>query len=311
MRAVRNTERGVVVVDVDPAAPGPDEVLVTVGAGSLCGSDLHLLGWGPGPFTLGHEVAGVLPDGTAVAIDPNRSCGACPACAAGRPQLCGANTILGVSADGGLADAVVCDRRALVPLPPGLTPADACLVEPLAVSVHGLALSGVGAGANVAVVGGGSIGLTAVVAAVDLGCTVTLEARHPHQVDAGERVGALGPPVAAPDLVVEAAGTQSALDRALDLVAPGGQVLVLATHWAPVTLPPFVAGTKEVVCRWSSMTGHHHGVRDLDRAAALLAADPEIAATLVTHRFPLDDAAEAFRVAADRQAGSIKVVIEP
>ena len=311
MRAVRNTEHGVAVVEVDPAEPGPDEVLVRVGAGSLCGSDLHLLGWGPGPFTLGHEVAGVLPDGTAVAVDPNRSCGTCPACAAGRPQLCRANTILGVSADGGLADAVVCDRRSLVPLPVGLAPRDACLVEPLAVSVHGLGLAGAEAGTTVAVVGGGSIGLTAVAAAVDLGCTVALEARHAHQAVAGEQLGSVGPPVGEFDLVVEAAGTQSALDRAFDLVVPGGQVLMLSTAWDPVRLPPFVAGTKEVTCRWSSMTGHHHGVRDLDRAAALLAAEPRIVATLVTHRFPLADATEAFRVAADRRAGSIKVVIEP
>ena len=147
--------------------------------------------------------------------------------------------------------------------------------------------------------------------AARLGCTVALEARHPHQVVAGERLGATGPASGTYDLVVEAAGTQGALDRAFELVAPGGQVLMLSTAWDPVTLPGFAAGMKEVTCRWSSMTGHHHGVRDLDHSAALLARRPEIADALVTHRFPLADAAEAFRVAADRAAGSIKVVIEP
>jgi hypothetical protein len=311
MRAVRNTPDGIAVVEVDPIDPGPDEVGVTVAAGSLCGSDLHLLTWGPSPFTVGHEVAGTLPDGTTVAVDPNRACGTCLHCTGGRPQLCTDNRILGVSVDGGLAETVVCDRRSVVPLPAGLAPGDACLVEPLAVSIHGLALADATAGMRVAVVGGGSIGLTAVAAAVDLGCTVSLEARHPHQAAAGERLGATGVAGGAFDLVVAAAGTQSSVDRSFDLVAPGGQVVMLSTAWDPITLPGLAAGMKEVTCRWSSMTGHHHGERDLDRSAELLARRPEIAATLITHRFPLADAAEAFRVAADRGAGSIKVVVEP
>ncbi len=61
----------------------------------------------------------------------------------------------------------------------------------------------------------------------------------------------------------------------------------------------------------SSMYGRHAGGRDVDGASALLAMHPEISTTLVTHRFPLDAAPEAFRTAADRKAGSIKVVLEP
>jgi threonine dehydrogenase-like Zn-dependent dehydrogenase len=53
------------------------------------------------------------------------------------------------------------------------------------------------------------------------------------------------------------------------------------------------------------------GVREVEQAAALLAADPEIAKTLITHRFPLEDAAEAVRVAGDRAAGAIKVALHP
>jgi threonine dehydrogenase-like Zn-dependent dehydrogenase len=51
--------------------------------------------------------------------------------------------------------------------------------------------------------------------------------------------------------------------------------------------------------------------RDVDVAAALLAARPELPEAVVTHRFPLDAAAEAFAVAADRGSGAIKVLLEP
>jgi threonine dehydrogenase-like Zn-dependent dehydrogenase len=68
---------------------------------------------------------------------------------------------------------------------------------------------------------------------------------------------------------------------------------------------------KELAFQWSYTYSPHDGGHDLDDAAALLASNPEIAATLITHRFPLEDAPEAFRVAGDRAAGAIKVVIEP
>ena len=61
----------------------------------------------------------------------------------------------------------------------------------------------------------------------------------------------------------------------------------------------------------STTHGRHAGGRSIDAAAALLAGMPEVARAVITHRFPLDDAAEAFRVAADRAAGAIQVVLEP
>src|SRR6185295_12999888 len=98
---------------------------------------------------------------------------------------------------------------------------------------------------------------------------------------------------------------------AAELCRPGGVVLFLSTHWVPVAIPGIPALMKELGFRWAITYGSSDGRRDLDDAAAILGADPTIADVLITHRFPLDDAAEAFRVAADRAAGAIKVVLEP
>jgi threonine dehydrogenase-like Zn-dependent dehydrogenase len=87
-------------------------------------------------------------------------------------------------------------------------------------------------------------------------------------------------------------------------------VLLLGSWWSPVKLGPELA-LKEITLFPSSMYGHHHGAREFSEAIDVLAARPDLAATLITHRFSLDDAAEAFRVAGDRAAGAIKVVIHP
>ncbi len=312
MRAVRVTTDGVQVDAVpDPTGAG---LRLQVATSGICGSDLHLAELGMLAATPGHEFAGILDDGRRVAVDPSAPCGACDQCRAGAAHRCrtGPQRALGVAADGGMADTVLVDEAMLVALPDALSLGDACLIEPLGVAVHGLRIGPVGPDARVAVVGGGTIGLAAVAAAVGLGCTqVGLVARHPHQQAAGERLGASSHLEDEYDVVVEAAGTESALAEAAARACPGGTVVCVSTQWRPVTFPGLPALMKELSFRWSYTYGSHAGRRDLDDAAALLARDPEIAATLVTHRFPLDDAREAFRVAADRGAGAIKVVLEP
>jgi threonine dehydrogenase-like Zn-dependent dehydrogenase len=310
VRAVRNTERGIETVEV-PAPEGPGSRVRVAGAG-ICGSDLHLVSFGPMPITLGHEIGGVTDDGTPVAIWPLLPCGSCDRCLAGEVQQCRTVTprIYGIGRDGGMADEIVVDPSCLVPLPPGLSAADAALVEPLACGLHGIRRAAVQGGQRVAVVGAGPIGLSAVAAARAAGADVDLAARHDHQRLAGERLGAGVSPKGEYDTVVDAAGTTSAIATALQLLRPGGTLLLLATYWDAVTFPPLFT-MKEPVLVGSQTHGTDASGRVIDDAAALLGTTPELVDILVTHRFPLDDAAEAFRVAADRRAGAIKVVLEP
>jgi threonine dehydrogenase-like Zn-dependent dehydrogenase len=312
MRAVRASGKQVEVVE--RPAPSGDGVRVRVRAAGICGSDLHMVAGGfLGDVVLGHEVAGVTDDGTPVAIEPLSPCGACAPCARGDYNLCerGPRIIHGVGCDGGMADELRVPARALVPLPAGVALGDASLVEPLAVVLHGLRRAGLCGGERVAVVGGGAIGLCAVAAARAAGAEVVLEARHDAQRAAGERLGAAAKASGAADLVVDAAGTESSFARAAELARPGGRISLVGSYWTPVAFPGFALCLKEVDVLPASLYSRSGAMRDIDAAAALLAATPELPRAVITHRFPLDAAPEAFATAADRRSGAIKVVLEP
>jgi 2-desacetyl-2-hydroxyethyl bacteriochlorophyllide A dehydrogenase len=312
MRAVRCSEGVASIVQV-PDVRG-EGVVVRVASAGICGSDIHLEPWNL-PATLGHEFAGFLPDGTAVAVEPMAPCGVCPECRAGAYNLCarGSSMMIGVGRDGGMADECLVPPSAIVPLPGGVAAGDACLVEPLAVAVHAVRRGQLQAGERAAVVGGGTIGQTALAAAQAVGATVDIEARHDHQRDVAHQLGAgeVGEAASRYDVVLESAGTASALERSLALCRPGGRVVLLGTYWEAVTMPGLQMSMAEITLVPASMYGRAGAVRDVDVAAELLAARPELARLLITHRFPLDGVREAFATARDRSSGAIKVVLEP
>jgi threonine dehydrogenase-like Zn-dependent dehydrogenase len=297
---------------VETPAPTGEGVRVRIGSAGICGSDLHLLAWSL-PVVMGHEMAGVLDDGTPVAVEPIAPCGTCGPCLAGETQRCvtGPAMVQGVGRDGGMADEVVVPASALSRLAAGVSVRDACLVEPIAVAVHGIRRGGVVASDRVAVIGGGSIGQCALVAAQAVGARVDLAARHDRQRAVGERLGA-GTVEGDYDVVVEAAGTASAIADAVERCRPGGRIVLLGSYWdGDVPIPGQTIAMKEITLVPASMYGRVGPSRDFDVAATIFAARPEVADAIITHRFPLDAAAEAFEVAADRAAGAIKVVLEP
>ena len=311
MKAVRSVEGGVAVVELDEP-PGSGELL-EMKATSICGSDLSYIRFGSRAI-LGHELAGVREDGSAVVVEAIYGCMECAQCARGAYNLCPTHgqRALGISADGGMAEHFRAPAARLVPLPPSLDIGDASIVEPAAVSWHALRLARTGPGTRVAVVGAGALGLLASAGARRLGAAdVALQARHPSQKEAGERLGARIDPDGLYDVVVEAAGTQESLARCGELVAPGGTIVVLGVHFGPVQLDWMPLFHKEARVIPSLGYCAHDGGREMEDAAAMLADDPDIARTLITHRFPIEDAAEAFRVASDRASGAVRVVIEP
>lgn len=311
MKAVRSGNGAVSVVDLDEP-PGIGEVL-DMRATSICASDLSYVRFGS-TNVLGHELAGRRQDGTPVVVEAIYGCLECDQCRRGTYNLCPTHSqrALGIFADGGMAEQFRAPPERLIDVPPGLDLRDACLVEPASVSWHALRLAETRPGTRVAIVGAGALGLLAVAGARRMGADVDLEARHPHQREAGERLGAtVGGAGPTYDIVVEAAGSLESLARCGELVAPGGTIVVLGVHFGPVQLDWMPLFNKEARVIPSLGYCAHDGVKEMDEAAALLAEDPEIALTLVTHRFPLEEAEEAFRVASDRSSGAIRVVLEP
>ena len=311
MKAVRSVDGGVAVVQVDEP-PGTGEIL-EMRATSVCGSDLSYIRFGSRNI-LGHELAGVRSDGTAVVVEAIYGCLACDQCERGAYNLCPTHgeRALGIGADGGMVEHFRVPPERMVPLPAGIDVRDGSIVEPASVSWHAVRLAGTGPGSRVAVVGAGALGLLAVAGARHQGGEeIALDARHPHQKEAGERLGAQIGPEGLYDVVVEAAGTAASLARCGELVAPGGTIVVLGVHFGPVQLDWMPLFHREARIIPSLGYCAHSGGREMEDAAAMLAADPDIVRTLITHRFPIEDAAEAFRVAADRTGGAIRVVIEP
>lgn len=311
--------------------PGPDEVVVAVNACGICGSDLHYYSGNDSPpaVCLGHEICGRLetahprlPVGHPVVIEPLVACGTCDRCRANEPNLCPRLRVLGSLAPGGLAEALAVPISSVYPLPDGLDLDAAMLAEPMAVAVHGARVAGLVLGEEVLVLGGGAIGLLVGYVAVRAGAHVTVSARHAHQRAAASMLGvqsvipdeddavraAVRP--RRPDLVLETVGgTSATLELALRVVRPGGRIISLGKFNRPITLDPLRFLMKEVRLV-SSMTYSRSGPRpDFETALALLAAERDLLAALVTHRVPLADVARAFAVAADKTTGAIKVAV--
>lgn len=318
MKAVRCIDGRMQLCDVPVPVPGDGQVLVSVASAGICSSDLHMarLGLFDAGITVGHEIAGRLADGTPVVVEPVTPCGVtCDYCDAGDYNLCPTSVrqVLGVGADGGMAEYVVADSAGIVPLAGlGDGVGDACLVEPVAVCVHGLRLAAVGGGQRILVIGGGALGLCAAAAARHAGAEVAVQARHDAQRAAADRIGALAPGGGHYDVVVDAAGSAEALQLAARRARRGGTLLLLANYWGTdIVLPGGSVMFKELRILTGIMYGRGPAGRDIETAVAVMEANPEVARALITHRYPLDAVDEAFDAAARRAEGTIKVVLDP
>jgi L-iditol 2-dehydrogenase len=304
-----------------PAA-GPGQSLVRVTAVGLCGSDLHWwdeAGIGDArldrPLVLGHENAGVIADGPRrgerVAIDPARPDGTCPTCRRGYRNLCPQVRFAGHGdTDGGLREFMAWPTALLHPLPGPLSDADGALLEPLGVAAHAVDLGHLRLGGSAAVLGCGPIGLMIVQLLLAAGVSRVIAADPlPHRAAAAAGFGAEpieGSPAGADvDTAFEVAGTDAAVDAAIDAVRPGGRVVLVGIPDRDRTsFRASAARRKGLTIAMSRRMDEAY-----PRTIALAGSGRVDLATLVTARRPLAETADAFRAAVRREG--LKVIVEP
>jgi 2-desacetyl-2-hydroxyethyl bacteriochlorophyllide A dehydrogenase len=335
MLAAHCTAKETIEVKERPDAnPGDGDVLVRVRSCGICGSDLHFYhGDLPAMPNVppGHEFAGevaAVGDGVTgwevgdrVAVEPIRSCRTCSYCTSGRYHICPKRVLLGTFHPGALAESVTVPAYTLHRLPETVDFELGALAEPLAVAVHGLHIVNAAAGEKVLVMGSGTIGLMSVAAARYCGADVIATYRHEHQGEAALRLGALravkdsetgGLENEGFDVVIETVGgTAPTISQAVGIVRPGGRVSVLGLFTQPSTLHALPLMLKEVAVV-GGITYCRPGLHsDFDTALRILEAQGETLRTLITHRFPLTEAAAAFAAAADKASNSLKVHVLP
>lgn len=318
--------------DVAVPTPNTGEVLLRVERCGICGSDLHMtedpIFCIPGGTILGHEFAATVVErgpgcsrldvGDRVAVIPIRSCGACEACLGGEPARCAAMQLTG----GGYAEYVTAHEQQCVTLPDTLSAEDGALVEPMAVGLHGVRLSGLRHGDRVAVIGAGPIGLAVAYWCRRFGArTVGVTASSRQREDLAGEMGAdlfIDPDVnadpkavadalgGAPDIVFECVGKPGLIDRCIRLVRPRGTVVVLGLCTVPDRIDPFLAVNKEVRLQMSAF----YTLADFETAATPLDLGRVSPRAMITDQIDLASLPATFEQLRHRST-RCKVLVRP
>ena len=314
----------------DPT-PGPDEIVVAVGACGVCGTDLHIADGEfpptPYPITPGHEFAGevvavgagVPPDlaalGHRVAVDPSLFCGYCTPCRAGRGNLCEHWGAIGDTVSGAFAQYVAVPAANAHRLPGHVDDRAGALIEPLSCAVHGLARLGSVLAQRVLIVGAGTMGLLLQQLLLRAGAaSVTVVDKAAARRDVADKLGAacvVGDSTELGDqrfdVSIDATGVPAAIEAAFGRLARGGKLLVfgVAPAAATVGLSPFRIYNDEL-----TVVGSMAVLHSFTEAVDLMAAGAvDVAPLLATPPMPLDSYPAA--LAAVRSGSGVKVQVAP
>jgi L-iditol 2-dehydrogenase len=326
----------------DPVLRDETDILVRVRAAAICGSDVHGMDGSTGrrepPIIMGHEAAGEIVavgrgvarfrTGDHVTFDSTEYCGECFYCRRGDVNLCDNRRVLGVSCaeyrrPGTFAEYVVVPERIAYALPGGLDFVEASLAEPAAVAAHAAAITPIGAGDSIVVVGSGLIGLLliqilrtrapGILIALDIDpsrrdAAMRFGADHafdPALPDTAARVRALTAGRGA-DRAFEVVGATAPIRTAVELVRKGGTVTLIGNLSPTIELPLQSVVTRQIALIGScAMAGEYPVVLDL-MARKKINVRPLISAVA-----PLSEGAAWFGRLSRREPGLLKVVLEP
>ena len=327
-------ERTITVEERAPLKPESGEVRIAVAYVGICGTDLHVFHGDMDarvtkPATIGHEMSGTIEQigadvtgwsvGDTVTVMPLAWDGTCPACLAGNTHICQNLDFIGIDSPGALQEYWNVPADALVRLPAGVSLRDAALVEPVAVAVHDVRRSGLGAGDRVVVIGAGPIGTLIATVARTTGADIVVAEIDPTRRSAAEQLGlaTFDPSAvdqvawveawtdgAGADVVFEVSGSAAAVLGATSLAKVRGTLVVVAIHSQPRPMDLHRVFWRELTILGARV----YERRDFERAVELV-ADGEIPADgLVTDVVPLAEVESAFH---SLEAGkAMKILVE-
>jgi len=324
----------------DPKMIDDTDVLVHIKMVGVCGSDIHYYTTGrigsqivQYPFIVGHETAGVVErtgktvtrvkPGQRVAIDPAVSCGKCDQCKAGRENTCRELRFLGAPGqlEGAQCEYIVIPQENCFPISDDMTFEQAVLSEPLAIAVYAVERSALPAGGNAAILGVGPIGISVfhVLHTTKVGniyVTDKIEERlgiakelkpawcgNPERTNIVKEISSIEPLML--DAVYECSGDPGAIGQAVQLLKPGGNLVIVGIPEVDeVSLPIHELRRKEITIVNVRRQNHSTG-----KAIELLALHEIKVDSMVTHRFPLEKTQEAFDLVANYRDGVMKAMI--
>jgi len=325
----------------DPEIKNPTDVKIKMSVLGICGSDIHYYTQGrigsqqvKYPFTVGHEGAGVVIEtgnavkrvktGDVIGIDPAMPCHECDQCLAGRPHTCRNLKFLGCpgQAEGALSEYIVMPEGSCFPLSGNLTPDHGSISEPLAIGVYSFKKSGVVTGESIGIFGFGPIGMSVMLAAKEQGTDlIYVTDKIEDRLAIASREGAVntGNPLtqnivdqirnSVPlglDAVFECCGQQAALDQSVEVLKPGGKIIVVGIpefdRWS---ISVELTRRKEI-----SLQFIRRQVNCVEPALEMMKSGAIDVRNMVTHRFPFDHTKEAFDLVAGYSDGVMKALID-
>ncbi len=320
-------------------SPAHGQVLVKVLACGVCGSDLHFIeGHSPVarmPITLGHEPAGVVHEtgpgvegvtaGQRVAVRPGTRCGECEPCSLGRDNICERSQVLGMHVDGGLAEFVAVPAQDVIPIPEGVSFAQAAIAgDAIATPYHALVERGqLRAGETVAVFGCGGLGIHAIKLARLAGASFVVAVDvQPGAIERAKRAGAdfavnaaeerpsraIRKAIGGADLAVECVGHPDSIGEAARSLKRGGRAVVVGMGDQPIALPPpnaFTWSENSLIGSFGSSAG------TVRRILAMAASGRLDLSESVSATVPLSEVNRALDMLRAPGREVVRVVVEP
>jgi L-iditol 2-dehydrogenase len=325
----------------DPMLVNDTDVLIKMKVLGVCGSDVHYYKSGKigsqvvqYPFPVGHEGAGEVvkvgdavrnvKPGDRIAIEPAMPCWECDQCKAGRPHTCRNLKFLGCpgQADGCLSEYIVMPNTSCFPIPSTMSYDEAAISEPLAIGLYAVNSSIPMKDAKVGVLGFGPIGMSVLLPALAKGASkvyvtdkikerVELArkngaayAGNPDTDDVVKDISDLEPELL--DVVFEACGEQEAVNQAIDMLKPGGKLMIIGipkfNRWS---FPVDKMRHKEI-----TIQNVRRQNETLDETLEMISDHTVDVNPMATHRFSFDDTKAAFDLVSEYKDGVMKAMID-